>query len=84
MKLHNYIIKTSQIIPLYSALDFLVPEPSGIDDIGHLDPADREIHLQYEHDTDERQHKRRRDKEPCIVRSMNTELIENLGIVRPY
>jgi DDE superfamily endonuclease len=84
MKLHNYILESCEGLPLDSASNSLVPEPSGIDDLGHLDPADREIHLQDEHDTDERQHKRRRDKENCIVRSKNTERIEDLGIVRPY
>jgi DDE superfamily endonuclease len=84
MKLHNYIIEFRQGITSDSTsnLDFL--EPSEIDNVGHAEPANKNINLQDEHDTDVLLHKRRRDKEECVVRSEFTKMIGDLGLSRPF
>jgi hypothetical protein len=84
MKLHNFIIECCEKLHSDSTSSSEVPEPRGVDYFGNTDPAGMEIHLQDDLDTDESLHKRRRDREQCVVRSHFTQLIEDLGVARPF
>jgi hypothetical protein len=83
MKLHNFIIETFELSLVQAGSALCVPDPSGIDNVGHRDAADMIVHLQNGLDTDDVLHRRRRDLEVSVLREEFTRMIDDDGIVRP-
>jgi DDE superfamily endonuclease len=83
MNLHNFIIETCELSLVQAGSALCVPDPSGIDNVGHRDAADMIVHLQDELDTDDVLHRRRRDLEVSVLREEFTRMIDDDGIVRP-
>jgi hypothetical protein len=83
MKLHISIMESCTMSLVNSGSLLCVPDPSGLENVGHRDAADIKVYLQDELDTDDFFHRRRRDLEVSELREELTRIIEDVGLVRP-
>jgi DDE superfamily endonuclease len=73
-KIHNFIIDSGGMLT--------VPRASDFDCASHREPAEMAVLLQYQLDTDEDLHKRRRDTETSILREILTDDIAHNALRR--
>jgi hypothetical protein len=77
MKLHNVIIETCDLSLVQAGSALCVPDPSGMDDVGHRDDADMIVYLRDGLDTDDVLDRQRQDLEVSVLRDDFTCMIDD-------